>query len=140
MRVKSARVVYLPFRQNKQRKGITDRHELNTHAGSHAASPLMTDGVLLGITHEVPLFKLAMAGLAKAECGEALQMESALLYVAVSRAREQLVITTQGNLLSCLRLRGAGPGNDPWAPMYTAGFRRRFLGPRYCVDCLNHGP
>lgn len=55
-----------------------------------------THVVLLGITRDVLPFKLAMAGLAEAEREEALQMERALLYVAASRARDQLVITTHG--------------------------------------------
>lgn len=55
-----------------------------------------THVVLLGITQDVLPFKLAMAGLAEAEREEALQMERALLYVAASRARDELVITTHG--------------------------------------------
>ncbi|GAB3593850.1 DNA-dependent helicase II [Corynebacterium faecale] len=55
-----------------------------------------THVVLLGITQDVLPFKLVMAGLAEAEREEALQMERALLYVAASRARDELVITTHG--------------------------------------------
>lgn len=55
-----------------------------------------THVVLLGITQDVLPFKLVMAGLADAEREGALQMERALLYVAASRARDELVITTHG--------------------------------------------
>lgn len=55
-----------------------------------------THVVLLGITREVLPLRFVLADLAEVEREEALQMERALLYVAASRARDQLVITTHG--------------------------------------------
>lgn len=55
-----------------------------------------TDVVLLDITQDALPSRLALGGLTEAECEEAPQVERALLYVAASRARDQLVITTHG--------------------------------------------
>lgn len=75
---------------------LTSRESVSVMTMHGVKGMEFTHVVLLGITREVLLFQLVMAGLAAVERQEALQMERALLYGAASRARDELVITAHG--------------------------------------------
>lgn len=83
--------------------GIQATNTRNAERASHEAVSVMTmhgakgmeftHVILLGMGRNVLPFQLKFAGLGEAERDDALQTERALLYVAASRARDELVIT-----------------------------------------------
>lgn len=59
--------------------------------------------ILMGGGRDILPQRFRLAGLSEADQAAALQQERSLLYVAVSRARDALVITTAGRGPSCCR-------------------------------------
>lgn len=86
--------------------GITAVKTQNAELASHEAVSVMTmhgakgmeftHVILLGMGEDVLPLQHQLAGLGEAERQDALQRERALLYVAATRARDELVVTTHG--------------------------------------------
>lgn len=86
--------------------GITAAKTQNAELASHETVSVMTmhgakgmeftHVILLGMDDEVLPLRHALGGLGESERNDALQRERALLYVAATRARDKLVVTTHG--------------------------------------------
>lgn len=84
------------FEVGASSRGTTDDSPVQVMTMHSAKGMEFTHVILIGVGTDVLPQKWQYRGLAEAEREDALQRERALLYVAASRARDQLVITTHG--------------------------------------------
>lgn len=75
-------------------RSVSDDHSVQVMTMHKAKGMEFTHVVLIGVGSDMLPQQWQYRGLAESERKDAIQRERALLYVAASRARDQLVITT----------------------------------------------